>query len=83
MLSPLVKTSPANAGGAGSVCGWGANPNSTCLTAKGNKKKKTKTQNRSNVATNSTEIFKMVHVKKIKIKKGRQKNYSQICLQRK
>ena len=42
MLSPLVKTSPANAGGAGSVCGWGANPNSTCLTAKGNKKKKPK-----------------------------------------
>lgn len=39
MLSPLVKTSPANAGGAGSVPGWGANPNSTCLTAKGKKKK--------------------------------------------
>ena len=42
MLSPLVKTSLANAGGAGSVSGWGANPNSTCLTAKKKKKKNPK-----------------------------------------
>ena len=69
MLSPLVKTSLANAGGAGSVSGWGANPNSTCLTAKKKKQTNPKTQNRSNVATNSTEILKMVHIKKKKKKR--------------
>ena len=45
----------------------------------GQEKKK---KNRDSIVTNSIMTLKMVHIKKKK-KKGRQKNYSQICLQRK
>ena len=57
----MVNTSPSNAGGVGSIPGQKAD--STCLAAK-----KTKTENRSNVVTNSIRALKMVHIKKKRIK---------------
>ena len=57
---PVVKTSPSNAGGAGSIPGRGAKiPHAS----------RPKNQNRSNTVTNSIKTLKMVHIKKKKILK--------------
>ena len=49
--SPVVKTSPSNAEGAGSIPGWGAKTTHDMQT----KKKK---KNRSSIITNSVKNFK-------------------------
>ena len=56
----MVKISPSNAGGVGSISSWGTKiPH-----ASGPKKKKNQNlNNRSNMVTNSTKIFKMVHIR--------------------
>ena len=61
--SLVVKTSTFNAGAVGSTPGWGANiPHALW------KKKKQKTI-KQNVVTNSIKAFKMVHIKRSKLKK--------------
>ena len=55
---PVVKTSPSNAGSAGSIPGWGAKiPHAL-------QPKNQKTENRSSIVTNSIKTLKMVHIKK-------------------
>ena len=57
---PVVKTSPSNAGGVGSIPGWGAK----IPMPQG---KKQNINNRSNIVTNSIKTLKikMVHIKNI------------------
>ena len=65
---PVIKTSPSNSEGVGSIPGQGAKiPHSSWP-------RKKKTYNRSNTVTNSIKTFLMVNVKKIfkKKKKTRQ-----------
>ena len=65
----MVKSSPSNAKGAGSISGREAGvPH-----ASGPKKKKNngKTQNRSNIVTNSLRLYKWATSKNIKKKKKR------------
>ena len=65
--SPGVKTSPSNAVGAGlTPCRGAEIPHASWPKTK---KKETKTENRSNIVTNSMKILKMVHIKKILKKK--------------
>ena len=54
---PVVKTSPSNAGGAGSSPGSGAETHMP-------RGQKNKTENRNSIVTNSIKTFKMVHIKK-------------------
>ena len=54
--SPVVKTVPSNAGGVGSIPGWGAKILHVL---------QPKNQNRSNIVTNSIKTLKMIHIKKI------------------
>ena len=55
----MVKTSPSNAGSAGSIPGWGAKiPHAS-------RPKNQETKNRSNIVTNSVKTLKRVHIKKI------------------
>ena len=59
----MVKTSPYNAVGVGLIPGWGAKiPHAS----------RPKNQNikRSNIVTNSIKTLKMVHIKKIFLKKA-------------
>ena len=64
----VIKISPSNAGGEGSISGPGAKiPH-----AMGAKKTKHK-KNGSNSVTNSTQILKMVHIKK-------KKNYRELTV---
>ena len=59
----MVKTSPSNAGGAGSIPGQGAEiPHASWP--------KTQNINRSNIVTNSIKTLKMVHIFKKSGKKG-------------
>ena len=60
----MVKTSPSNTGGVGSIPGQGAKiPHASWP----------KNQNRSNIVTNSIKTLKMVHIKKKNLKKKRKK----------
>ena len=54
---PVVKTLPSNKGGTGSISSGG-------LRSHMPHSQKTKTQNRSNIVTNSIKTLKMVHIKK-------------------
>ena len=54
---PVVKTSPSNAGGTGSILCWGAK---ILLVLKKQKQKTSKTS----ILTNSVKTLKMVHLKK-------------------
>ena len=80
-LSPPVKTSPANAEGAGSIPGWEAKIPCASLAKKTKQNPKHKTEA---MLQQIQQRFKKWSTSKkslkIKIKKGRQKNYSQICL---
>ena len=59
----MVKTLPSKAGGMGSIPGGGPKmPHALGP-------KKPKTQNRSNIVTNSIKTLKMVHIKKKNLKK--------------
>ena len=58
---PVVKTSPSNAGGEGSIHGRE-------LRSHMPRGQKTKTENRSNLVTDSIKTLKMVHIKKLKKK---------------
>ena len=60
---PVVKTSPSNAGGEGSIPGRE-------LRSHMSQGQKTKTQNRSNLVTDSVKTLKMVHIKKHLVIKG-------------
>ena len=60
---PVVKTSPSNAGGEGSIPGRE-------LRSHMPQGQKTKTQNRSNLVTDSVKTLKMVHIKKHLLIKG-------------
>ena len=60
----MFKTLPSNAGAMGSIPGQGAK-------MPFRQKKKTNTQNRSNIVTNSIKTLKMVHIKKKILKKNR------------
>ena len=74
----MVKTLPSNAGGAGSILGWGAKiPHA--LRPKKPKHKK----NRSNIVTNSIKTLKMVHIKKYYKKKTKKQDQEQTHRQRK
>ena len=55
---PAVKTSPSNAGGAGSIPGWGAK------TPPALRPKNQNIKHRSNIVTNSIRTLKMVYIKK-------------------
>ena len=56
---PVVKTLPSNAGGAGSIPGWGAKiPQAS--------RPKNKIKNRSRIVANSIKTLKIVHIKKSK-----------------
>ena len=58
--SPVVKTSPSNAGCAGSIPGWGEKIPYVQKTSK----------TRSNIVTNSTKTLNMVYIKKKERSKG-------------
>ena len=58
----MVKTSPCNAGGVGSIPGRGAKIPHASLTKK--KKKNQNINNRNNTVTNSVETLKMTHIQK-------------------
>ena len=63
----MVKTSPSNAEGVGSIPGQGAKiPHAS-------RPKTPKRENRSNIVTNSKKTLKMVHIKKKKILKEKKK----------
>ena len=54
----MVKTSPSNAGVAGSIPGWGTKiPHASQPKNQNIKNKKTKNKNRSNIETNSIKDF--------------------------
>ena len=59
---PVVKTLPSNAGAEGSITGRE-------LRSHMPRGEKTKTQNRSNLVTDSIKTLKMVHIKKRLLKK--------------
>ena len=63
---PVVKTSPSNAGGAGSIPGQRAKIPHASQPKNQNIKKKT----RSNIVMNLIKTLKMVHIKKIKLQKS-------------
>ena len=58
----VVKISPSNAGGVGSIPGWGAKiPHASGL------KKKKKKKNTSNIVTNSIKTLKIIHISNLQI----------------
>ena len=64
----MVHTLPSNAGGEGSIPGWGTKVQSAL-----EPKRKHKTENRSNTVTNSIKTLKMVYIKRKKVFKTKHK----------
>ena len=66
--SPVVKTSPSNAGGAGLIPDWELRSHTPC----GENKNQIKHKNRRSMVTNSIKALKrMAHIKKNPLKKGK------------